>query len=441
MKKTLLLIIVVAILLFLVSCKNNDLNSLEEIDSNENDLVIAVNKYRINSLKFLNEAIEIFKTINPDIELNINIMQAGDLSEEQFFKVINTELMSGKGPDIFLGTFPFDAYMKKGFMLDLMDYMNSDNEFNSDDYIYNIVEASRVDEKQYVFPVEFMFPKLYVNKRILDEYGITIDEENWTYEDMGQIVEQICGGGNSVNYYSFRSNSFTDLYTLNIKNNIDYLVDFKDKKASFNTPEFRDLLKTLKIFSDYEYLNKDKVNFNVLFVYCQVTGYSKGVLDYLGGSREDYKLIRIPKWREDSKEMFNAIFTGINNNSKLKDEAWEFIKFFISEGYGIKYQQYFPINKAANNWKKELYLKGYNELSTEKYYDFGIHFEILNKTIPFNESQEYSDKLDKMIEGRNYHSFLSLPINEEISKFFNDEQDIEQTVRNIQNKVELYIGE
>ena len=418
-----------------------------ETNKKEDRLVIAINEIDYWTADNLDNIIQTFTNINPHIK--ISIVQYDDISEEQFFQVMNTELMSGKGPDMFWGSFPFDAYMKEGYIVDMMDYMNSDNEFNNDEYIYNVVESSRVDEKQYVFPVKFNFPKLYANKRVLDEYGITIDEENWTYKDMEKIIKQICGGSNKGTYYSFSPYGSTDLFKLSIKSSIDYLIDFENKKVNFNTPEFRDLLETIKGIRDYEF--SSRIHRNMLFAYCDWDDYYyKSGLQVKITSFEDYKLVKMPKWQEGSKRIFDASFAGINNNSKLKDEAWEFIKFLISEGSGILYKAHedFSINKEADKWTSEFYLNGSNEISAEHHNRFGKDFGLdpdfnFTQRIPdaLKTPKEHIDKLNEMIKERNYHSFLSLPINEEIGKFLYAEQDIEQTIRNIQNKVELYIGE
>jgi len=46
-----------------------------------------------------------------------------------------------------------------------------------------------------------------------------------------------------------------------------------------------------------------------------------------------------------------------------------------------------------------------------------------------------------MINELNYYSFRRLPIRSDLFNYFDDQENLEQTVRTIQNKVELYLGE
>jgi len=122
----------------------------------------------------LTAALNIFETKYPDVEIEIRDFDGGWGAYKETLK---TELAAGKGPDLIFGTdfdYP-DIYksMDSGVFLDLNPLIDSDDEFNLDDYVKVALDAGVYKGKRYVMPVEYYVPILLTTKEILDAESIT----------------------------------------------------------------------------------------------------------------------------------------------------------------------------------------------------------------------------------------------------------------------------
>lgn len=423
--------------------KNKVFYKLLELDDNDkndttesNELVFAVLDGQIDET--LSHALQVFKSINPDIK--VRVIEAGDLSTEQFHQKINTEMLAGKGPDVFLGSFPFDAYMKQNLLVDLQEFIQQDQNFNKEDYLESIVELVKFNDKQFVIPINFNFSRLYVNTQILEQHGLTIDDDKWTVEELIKIIEEVASKNQS--HYILPDYGAEELGVSIIKSNMDSFLNVESQRERFDTKEFTKLIQSIQSIRDYEAPSNSELS-NILFIPYPYGNYNyKLYLESRVDDINDYRLIKMPKWNQDSKNRFEATLIGINANSQLKDEGWELVRYFISEGYGIKLGDSgtFSINNEANKWMEELYIKGSNEPKTDEHRLFDVQTTNI-RSDDLKVSVEEVDKINRLIKGLNYYSFLRLPIYEDLNKFFNSQQDIDQTIRSIENKLELFLGE
>lgn len=407
--------------------------------ASQKEITIAI--YGINTFVF-KDAIELFKSLNPDTE--ILLVEKGDLSYEQFMQVINTEIMAGKGPDLFYGHFPYESYLDKNILLDLGEYIDYDDE----KYYNNILEGSKYQGKQYLFPISFNFPKMFLNRKILKEKNIELNYENLTVEELSEIVDMACVDKGNTNYFSFKAYGAKSLLGEIIDANIDTFIDYDKKEVNFNNIEFKNLLKEFKNISSKEKpdISNNTMNFNlddsVLFEINNYYGYnSYSAMLNLGDKASNYIMMDIPIFEGGTNaKVFTAEFCGINKNTKNKELALTFLEFLSSEGYGIKYNSDgFHINKEAGKWDRELYSTGNVEPYKDIHKKFGISPRSLNEEDLLTLAE--LDKFEQMINSLNSHNFNYLPIFDEISFYFDDKQDLDTTITNIQNKMELVIGE
>lgn len=107
------------------------------------------------------QAIAQYQAQNPQafVRYEVGLSGSDAASREDAVKKLNTELMSGAGPDILiLDGLPTDSYIGKGVLLDLSDHI--DKLTGEQELLPNIVESFRQDGKIYRMPVSFTIPAM-----------------------------------------------------------------------------------------------------------------------------------------------------------------------------------------------------------------------------------------------------------------------------------------
>ena len=118
---------------------------------------------------------------NPNITIQFVSPKEGDTAErEAEIHQLNTEILSGKGPDLFImegnrltnvNLFPdIEKSMMNGAFLDLTDVMDS-NEFTAENFYMPLLDAGKLKGKQYILPLCFSVPALTSAESILKDSG------------------------------------------------------------------------------------------------------------------------------------------------------------------------------------------------------------------------------------------------------------------------------
>ena len=133
-------------------------------------------------------------------------------------------------------------------------------------------------------------------------------------------------------------------------------------------------------------------------------------------------------------------FCSVNNNSKYKEEAWEFIKFLISEEVQLveNGQRAFQINNRASQGAKDYVIAYQEDRKDNLLNDQG--YNVLTQS-----DFEQVHRVMGYINGCNSNYFnnrkMVALIAEEIKPFINEERSAEETTKAIQNQVNLYLKE
>lgn len=118
------------------------------------------------------QAISVFREKNPDVyvRLELGVSSEDGVTASDAIKNLNTELLSGNGPDLLmLDGMPLDSYIEKGVLEKLDDLVEGLEKDSS--YYENILEAYGREDGIYAVPIRFELPLLAGNQEILS--GIT----------------------------------------------------------------------------------------------------------------------------------------------------------------------------------------------------------------------------------------------------------------------------
>jgi ABC-type glycerol-3-phosphate transport system substrate-binding protein len=239
-----------------------------------------------------------------------------------------------------------------------------------------------------------------------------------------------------------------------VVSDIDYYLGVNDKKVKFNTQEFIDILNLCKNIKTsnlahpqigYEEFPESPSRENIAFFLNQTISQYEDILGFNNVFNSDWKILSMPKGEHDKTTKIYGNFCGINSNSKYKDEAWEFIKFLLSE----KIQAFnnplngidgIPMNNKA---RKILALstiedqKKYKQNKPERFMEKNLY---LITAADINTIDSIANNIGKYSYNRTDKEITKI-IGEQLDLFLEDEISAEETAKRIQNKIEIMINE
>ena len=124
---------------------------------------------------------------------------------------LETNLLSGTGVDLYM-TYATDVLAKRAggnMALDLTDLMARDG-FDLKQYFGNMAEAYFVDGKPYSIPTKLDQYGIVINKDMFDAAGIEIPTD-WTYEEFAETARKLTHGEGQDKVYGMFWNSQQDL--------------------------------------------------------------------------------------------------------------------------------------------------------------------------------------------------------------------------------------
>jgi multiple sugar transport system substrate-binding protein len=398
--------------------------------------------------RWLESAVSAFQSEHPDIEISVKDYKGayyggGDTLEEargrqeEFVNTLNTELMTGKGPDIiYFANLPYRKYIDKKMFVNLSNLMEKDDKLNKAELNANILDALKYKGGLYAIPINYGFELMVASKSILDKESIKIDDMNWTWDDFMQMAQKVTkdtNGDGTIDQYAIAGTSNAGIFSY-LFNSSKY-VDLDKKTVGFDNKDFINLLESCKAFNDKKLFYKAKdweqirdmtSRGGVVFSTAGFSSYS--MANYYSTSvysGEIYKL-HMPsdntagsrKFEFDANNML-----AINSNSKYQVESWEFLKVLLSKKMQSSpaLQNGFPINDQA--------LGEIAKFSVEYLHMPQKKIDEINKFLPNVGEYHYDDGKLRDI------------ISEDIKEFFSGNKSAEETAKSIQSKAATALNE
>lgn len=351
---SIILAILCAMLLSFTSCDEYKIKSNEKlkyyISNAEDDFSSLIKQYNKICLEKYDESyqIEIIEFENND-----------DMCTK-----MSTEIMAGEGPDIISlnQNLPFEKLIDNEAFLDINSLINNDetkDKIDLDEYNSFIVNVGVYDGKRYVVPLSYGMDVIVSTQERLKQFNVSGNNgETLTYSNMSVKFSSFF---NSTTNYSFVSNdSDTGLWFDHpmqlFSRFINNYVDFKNKVTFFSSDEFKynldimcEMVKTSSkdtssaLFDDL-YINRSLPLITGKYAYYKSIGETPVVFRGLVKSDDIYSA-------------FLEIGFAINNNTKLQDQAYAFIKYALSDdcqmricgakGNSLSASISFPVNNKA----------------------------------------------------------------------------------------------
>ena len=240
---------------------------------------------------------------------------------------------AGDAPDV-MYMWDYPTYSESLEPLD--EYIDAEGE----DYKNNFFEAlwpyNSMNDQIYGVPVSVVTSCLYYNKDLFDQAGVEYPTDDWTWEDVAEASKQIQSKIDDVNGFTLPIGTLPYTLEMYLWSNGTAFVD-KDGKLDGNINSN----KSVEVFQKFQDMEKDGVLY---------ASEESGQTEMLGGKTAmyvdgtwpikqfdeeglNYGIAQIPKFEgtEHSISVINTCGIAISKDSKHKEEAWEFLKFWTGE--------------------------------------------------------------------------------------------------------------
>ncbi|WP_176444751.1 ABC transporter substrate-binding protein [Paenibacillus herberti] len=404
----------------------------------------------VTSNRFLELAKEKYEAANPGVKIELKQsyvppqQQAGSMTMyafgydpvavEKHVATVNAELMNGNASDlIMVDTLAYAKYADKKLLANLQAYMNKEKGFNEEDYYMNIFDALKYKDGLYAIAPNVVTNQWFGNTdRIKD---LKLDPNSWTWaqfsEKLGELAKK---GGDPIMGYTPPEMLLSD----RIGENLEQYINWNEKKAGFDTPEFIALLNEIKAYFDNKIIQEpqqtaggvgkaikmgESMKMKEAFINLKLQRFDS--LNFGQMVFEKPELF-VPPTEDGSKgSSFTAgMLLAMNEKSKNKDGAWDFLQFLLSEEMqtapdlgGL------PVNKKAAESQIDAMTKaGENPLTPEL-------------------AEKAKEIVPKMQRFGGIEPKINDIVKEETALFFKGEKSAEDVVKSLQNKVTLYMEE
>lgn len=118
------------------------------------------------------------------------------LGWDSYWTMLEAGVSGGEMPDVFWmhsnNALKFEG---SNVLLNLNDYIESDDAINMDNYFNGITELYTKDGVHYAIPKDHDTIAVVYNKAIFDKYGVEYPSEDWTWDDFAEAAQEITDKG------------------------------------------------------------------------------------------------------------------------------------------------------------------------------------------------------------------------------------------------------
>lgn len=240
---------------------------------------------------------------------------------------------AGDAPDV-MYMWDYPTYSESLEPLD--EYIEAEGE----DYKNNFFEAlwpyNSMNDQIYGVPVSVVTSCLYYNKDLFDQAGVEYPTDDWTWEDVAEASKQIQSKIDDVNGFTLPIGTLPYTLEMYLWSNGTAFVDENGKlDGNINSD------KSIEVFQTFQDMEKDGVLYaseeagQTEMLGGKTAMYVDGTwpIKQFGEEGLNYGIAQIPKFEgtEHSISVINTSGIAISKDSKHKEEAWEFLKYWTGE--------------------------------------------------------------------------------------------------------------
>ncbi|MEK5040029.1 ABC transporter substrate-binding protein [Sporosarcina sp. FSL K6-3457] len=317
--------LIIAVMLFLVGCSSSGDGKSDAVKDGKVKLRFAT------------------WDVGDDVKLQQNMIDKFNESQDEITVVLesygseyDTKITAGMGakdaPDImYMWNYP----QYKDALEPLDSYLEKEGATYKDNFYETLWNYNSADGQILGLPVGYTTHVVYYNKALFDEAGVDYPKPGWTWEDLQETAKKVANKDSKVSGFAFSGKP--DPYDFEMflwSNNTSYVDEEGNLKGNVDSKE------SVEVFDMFQNMAKDgyaittegsgttemKSGKVAMFV------YGAWGLTPLKEAGIDYGVVELPSFKDKkSVSILSSSGISIYKNSKHKDEAFEFIKFWTNE--------------------------------------------------------------------------------------------------------------
>lgn len=246
---------------------------------------------------------------------------------------ITAGMGSGDAPDVM---YMWDYPTYRGSLEPLDSYIEAEGEEYKNNFYEALWPYNSKDDSVYGVPVSVVTSCLFYNKDIFDQAGVAYPTDDWTWSDLKTASNEIQGKVEGVKGFSFGMKTQPYTYEMYLwSNGASYVDEEGNLQGNVNSKEsvevfkmFQDMAKEGSAYSAESGVGSD-------FLSQKTAMYVDGTwpIQQLKKEGVSFGLAQIPKFegKDTSISVVNTCGISISKDSKYKEQAWEFVKYWTSE--------------------------------------------------------------------------------------------------------------
>ena len=254
---------------------------------------------------------------------------------EAYGRDFDTKISAGMGskdaPDImYMWNYP--AYYEGLEPLD--SYIEKEGEDFKKNYYSALWDYNSIEGNIYGMPVGFTTHALFYNKDLFEEAGVDLPGENFTWDDLRTAAKTI---SEKTNAKGFAFQMKPDPYDFEMylwSNGTAYCDDKGDMKGKIDSEESQEVFKMFQDMAKEEVAAVTEGNGTDEFRAGQAAMYIYGSwsINSLNEDNMNYGITKLPNFgSKPSVSILSSSGIAMSKDSKNKDAAWEFMKYWTGE--------------------------------------------------------------------------------------------------------------
>ncbi len=354
---------------------------------------------------------------------------------------IKIEISAGKGPDMvdFGNRYsPLDASC--GIMIDLYPFMQKDKMLDRHNFQCNIWEAFEIDDSLFVLVPNYTIDSYATDHAALDGLDrMNINQLVDAYDmlDEGSIL--------------FPGETKLAVFGMICFGSLENYIDWGTGTCDFDSESFKELLRfsnrfplNLNIDNDYSAKAFFTEGRALLYPVSINNVYGTAYVRMLFGSTPTYIGYPFDEGGGNMAEITNLAI-GISASSQNKEKSWEFLKSLLDEEFQDNIKRGLPVRISSLEKKIEAAMRTEYDANGEKVAKDAIRFEGEDPVNIYEITVEDAEMLKTIINEIEYNTAddqeLKGILLEEAEYLFNNDRNVDDVAKIIQNRASVYISE
>ena len=278
-----------------------------------------------NSYLILDNAIRRFEEKNP----RVRVEYVSGITTDFYSEWLAEQILKGKEPDLYFALpEDFNLLVSSGALAKLDNFIEADPEFDPSLFYPPCLQSGVFENGQYALPHESVPTLMFVNKTLLEEKGIPMPGDDWTWADFYRICAQVT----NVEERRFGVYDYTWLNAL--YSNGASLFSEDGAACYLSDKKIQDAIQFVKSLEDlnggYTVTSRDFDLGNVAFrpfLFSEYRAYQPYPWRVKKYSRFQWDCVCMPAGPDgDNVSELHTMLLGVSSRTRRRDLAWEFAK-------------------------------------------------------------------------------------------------------------------